>query len=1227
MGRNSTAVLLAIVMAPFVLTRVNGKMYYVKSQDEDCALMNNCTCKDLETYLSNVSHYFRNNTTFAFLPGKHILKSKNISITNVKNLKLTGDNSLSQLVSNSCKSQLQPQIMCSGEAGFIFKNIRNLELSDLLFSNCGQPVPPDLYTHNFGLAYAALGFNSIQNLQLKSITVHNSSGYGVLTLNIHGNSKVVGCDLRHNRGSENYRGGNALFNYSECSFGRAKLTINDSIFSHGGYNHKYNDSQYTGVLATGIAVTISCSNIKVLLHNVTARKNTNNHLYGHGGNMFVDIYNYTGYATNNYLCVRNSRFLNGSAPVSAGLGVALFVRLESNRNATDTCVNIVDIEGVTITGNRASGGCGLYIDYKQQLCNNNCTANIHVRNSRISSNVVTFKRKSPAQALYNVGVGMAVLNGQLCSVSITNSSTFIIELCNTTIDNNSLVTPDDQKIASGSASLYIENFTGHFKIRNCTFRDNRVTAISIFQSSVSFKGNITISNNTGVKGGGMIICESSNIILTPNTSISFVKNHALLVGGGIFAEEQCANSAPLCFYQIDMEKINCSRSRNVSKLVQECRMGINMKGNTAEFAGNHIYGGSISHCHIHSIPHQLKRVDFHAMFKFQKTQNDLSRVSSDPRMACFCEDSMPNCSLPSKTYGKVFPGQNVTLPMIIVGQNDGSVPSSLRVNTTNNTIITQTELNCTNVTFTPLSHDYSNVSYKFEVLTHPHFNPNFSIGQAKYLTVMFKKCPNGFKNEGGMCDCDKKWDRIDCNFEDLTLTRHPPAWLGIVDGNVVYQDICPYSYCLKGKHGRGGEVVLRIENDTFDSDKQCRPYRTGVLCGMCVKGYSLSLSSSACVDCSRHSTASTVGYVIGTLLFGVGLILLFTACNLTITDGMLSGFLFYANIFKINSFIFNPNFNPITVIMSWINLDFQLTECFYNGFSAYGKSWLEFCFPLYLWALVAIIILLSGRFDRVAKLFGGNTVKVLATLIELSYSGLVQAVVIALSSIRLSSSNHTQTLHWFYDANIHYLSYKHVPLFLVAIVFGFLILAHTLLLLFVQPLQRWSGLYCLLWVAKLKPLIDAYTSPHIIRDRCRWWPGLLLFTRLVLIIIFMLNTKQSENINKTAITVACLLLLTIWAMGGIYKKTYLNILNSFFIINLGVLSLLYKNGKVALSHYSASLAILTMFCVLVYHMFLRGKALYKRWRMKKFFMRTPFDMDSGVRDTEVAESASILPRY
>ena len=94
---------------------------------------------------------------------------------------------------------------------------------------------------------------------------------------------------------------------------------------------------------------------------------------------------------------------------------------------------------------------------------------------------------------------------------------------------------------------------------------------------------------------------------------------------------------------------------------------------------------------------------------------------------------------------------------------------------------------------------------------------------------------------------------------------------------------------------------------------------------------------------------------------GVALVSLLLVCKLTVATGTLSSLVFYANIVGVNRAIFLPvkSADALSVFIAWLNLDFSIKTCFYNGMDAYSKTWLQFVFPLYIWVLVGLVILIS----------------------------------------------------------------------------------------------------------------------------------------------------------------------------------------------------------------------------------------------------------------------------
>ena len=129
-------------------------------------------------------------------------------------------------------------------------------------------------------------------------------------------------------------------------------------------------------------------------------------------------------------------------------------------------------------------------------------------------------------------------------------------------------------------------------------------------------------------------------------------------------------------------------------------------------------------------------------------------------------------------------------------------------------------------------------------------------------------------------------------------------------------------------------VVFPLNN----TDMQCAYNRSCLLCGACKKGYSIMLGTSHCRQCTNSHLVLLTAFA----LIGVALVFLLFVCKLTAT-GTLSGLVFYANIVGVNRTTFLPvesiNINSLlSVFIAWLNLDFGIETCFYNGMDAYSKT-------------------------------------------------------------------------------------------------------------------------------------------------------------------------------------------------------------------------------------------------------------------------------------------------
>ena len=404
---------------------------------------------------------------------------------------------------------------------------------------------------------------------------------------------------------------------------------------------------------------------------------------------------------------------------------------------------------------------------------------------------------------------------------------------------------------------------------------------------------------------------------------------------------------------------------------------------------------------------------------------------------------------------------------------------------------------------------------------------------------------------------------------------------------------------------------------------QCAYNRSGLLCGACKQGYSLVLGTSRCKQCSNSHLLLLIAFS----LMGVALVVLLFVCKLTVATGTFSGLVFYANIVGVNRAIFLPvgSTDALSVFIAWLNLDFGIETCFYNGMDAYSKTWLQFVFPVYIWVIVGLVIVVSHYSQKFVNMLGSNPVSVLATLILLSYTKILRTLIAVIYVTFLEYSTYNRWV-WLYDANIDYSSSKYIPLLVVSLfVFFFLFLPYTLLLLVGQWLPAKSHLRLFSWVdsTRLKAFMDSYHNPYKLKHR--YWPGLLLMLRFILLLVFALNPQQDTSINLLAIVVGTgVLHFWAWISGGVYKNWCLNVLEGSFVLNLiilvGATYYIKTSGgsQVSAGYTSISIALATFMGILAFQLAnVTGVAQY----IKTKFPAIP---TTNVHQSE-AEADSSLP--
>ena len=577
-----------------------------------------------------------------------------------------------------------------------------------------------------------------------------------------------------------------------------------------------------------------------------------------------------------------------------------------------------------------------------------------------------------------------------------------------------------------------------------------------------------------------------------------------------------------------------------------------------------------------------------------------SSVSSDPIYVCMCDnEGRPQCTNSSFTNMSmsVYPSEKFTLSATIVGVDYGMTIGNVYANlflassgAATALVLEQgyqysqwiDNVSCKELTYSIYTEHTQSVQHSVIMYLTAQYtnNPRYLADQNYrkycrysfnsecqnspiYINVTIPPCPLGFLKSSSRCDCYPPLIEkgVQCVITNGTgyLIWNNALWISISENGIVYTESCPLKHCI---------IANKMIDLIANPNAQCAFNRAGRLCGSCRKGYSLAIGSSRCIYCPKNNN---IALLIIFMIAGVLLVFFISILNLTVTQGMINGLIFYANIVWTSQSILLPlqEINNAAIVflrafLAWINLDFGIETCFVSGLTALGKTWLQFIFPTYIWAIAGIMIITAKYSKILTKIYGNRAVPLLATLFLLSYMKLLRTVVVIFLFTHLSEiPNGSALVVWSVDGELDYFGVEHTFLLVAAVaVVIFLWLPYTLSLLFLQQLQKVSNSCWLLkWVNKLSPFYDAHFAPF--KAKHRYWFGLMLLTRGILLALFASTVTFHQSVYLLIILIFGITLFLYVTIVHPFKSTVVLIIQSSSLANLVLLSgfLLYAQTR------------------------------------------------------------------
>lgn len=933
-------------------------------------LLDNSECVHFQNLILNGSRILPD-TKVEFFNGTYSLPDKlsvrNILLRDINNVTLSGD----PLGSTT--------IQCDRRVGFSIINVTKLRITYMKFLSCGTSRGLELIRGEPLISLpegicTALFLVNVHSLFLKNVTISYSNGYGLLCLNLFGESHIVGSNFISNH---NYRarsvGGSVLLLYKNITFHHpvlVRVLISNSYFLHTYLIH---DKEYTIPSISGLGIVAEQSSYTIIV----VINHTN----------FIDndtpmVAIYTKQTEASYdLLIQWSHFENSRSAGKKNSRSASFMHISSITKpqlgkvkvTNETATRNISIQSSVFRGSVDSTYSIGYIDISFLL---NMSVTIQ------DSNFLPFIT-APAIYVYSVyselhpGKFLNILQSNFTGLSygalrllsdgytehlhctiascIFSNNTFggsIVNIIRSYKTYHSFPARDKLSVFiictvfayNSDISLELGQMN-NVTIVDSLFQGNSDTAIVCTGSVIYFKEATFFIGNKGIDGGAISLKPKSSqrlsrknnwkinfenvslIFLFPKAELVLANNRATNKGGGIYADTGEPYTGKtyneLCFYQLV--------GYNLSHFPK-----IDFINNTAGFAGDSIYGGLDKKCLLKTI--RRNRIKFDDFFNISNKLSP-SEMASDPDEVCLCNISVVDCNQQPANVS-LYQSQTLHLNAIATRQRNhykthGATPAlvSIRIDPEHvgklgeGQSAQRVDNHCSKVRISVYSRD----PY---ILVHLSLGINqFSLHQRINLIG----CPFGFQLESSMypacvCDTTVAKSQCTCSINSQTISCPFRKWIGNISNNVIIHHHCPFDYCTLER-----DVKVHLLNS------QCAFNHSGILCGPCRPGISFIFGSSKCEYCSNTYLLLIIPFV----LAGLSVMFVLYVCDFTVSKGIVNGVVYFTNVIQVNNAIFFTQRLPavLTIFIAWMNLDLGLQTCFYDGMDMYAKAWLQFIFP------------------------------------------------------------------------------------------------------------------------------------------------------------------------------------------------------------------------------------------------------------------------------------------
>ena len=650
----------------------------------------------------------------------------------------------------------------------------------------------------------------------------------------------------------------------------------------------------------------------------------------------------------------------------------------------------------------------------------------------------------------------------------------------------------------------------------------------VWFSKVSFMDNATINftSNTADHGGAIALLDKYNAVFQ-NAQIIFSNNTASY-GGAILCEY--SDGGKLHF---DMQEVG----------------EISFYNNTALIWGNSMLIDDIPEtCNKSCLIEELKSITY----MDKKQQNELiQHITTAPykielqtqQITIICTDFegvYNDCT--EYHVHDVMLGQQLSLKGYVYDFLDNVIPRETQAN-----IHSLIDANHSIHTLQSIYQDFdisiegneiiSKYNYSM-IITTFYYNYKYQRTDASVLlSVQLSPCYLGFQHNdaSGRCGCYDRDDIVLCTGSSSSIKRG--YWLGKV-GEKLTTAICPINYC----NFTCCETASGYHSLSPERENQCTSHRSGIACGSCEEGYTLSYAAE-CVSVNKCTVGWTVLTVTLTMLYWIVIVIgVFAMMYYKLPIGYLYAITYYYSMVDVllgqYSYIYPSLHITINILSSVFKLDPQFLGqlCLVRGLSGIDIQFIQYIHPLAISIILVIISLLARCSQKLSLLIAKGIIHVICFLLLLSYTSMVSTSLLLLRSLQFYDLNNK--VYTYLSPDIEYFHGRHLPYFIIAVICTITIIIGIPLILVLEPFLNSKINF-----TRIKPLLDQFQG--CFKDQYRWFATYYKICRLVQIAIVVYSSDFL--ITQYILTIANVIVSIIHIIIRPYSNMCLNVFDGFIL--------------------------------------------------------------------------------